>query len=72
MAACIMSSGVDAVRSTWTSQLTPPTRAWFTMATGDDLNDTLERAAHQALIEFCELHLPGLDDTAVTLFPVQN
>jgi cell division protein FtsB len=23
--------------------------AWFTTATGDDLDDTLERAAHQAL-----------------------
>jgi hypothetical protein len=28
--------------------------AWFTTAEGDDLNDTLERAAHQALMEFCE------------------
>jgi hypothetical protein len=31
--------------------------AWFTMAQGDDLNDTLERIAHQALTEFCERHL---------------
>jgi hypothetical protein len=28
--------------------------AWFTTAEGDDLDDTLERAAHQALMEFCE------------------
>jgi hypothetical protein len=34
--------------------------AWFTTARGDDLDDTLEMAAHQVLTEFCELHLPVL------------
>jgi hypothetical protein len=46
--------------------------AWFTMAGGDDLDDTLERAAHQTLMEFCERHLLVLSDTAITLLPVQN
>jgi hypothetical protein len=46
--------------------------AWFTMARGDDLDDTLERAAHQALMEFCERHLPILDDTAIALLPVRS
>jgi hypothetical protein len=46
--------------------------AWFTTATGDDLNDTLERAAHQTLKEFYEHHLPDLAGTAIALFPVQN
>jgi hypothetical protein len=46
--------------------------AWFTMATGDDLDDTLERAAHQALTKFCECHLSGLAGTTITLFPIQN
>jgi hypothetical protein len=46
--------------------------AWFTTATGDDLDDTLERAAHQTLMEFCECHLSGLDGIVVALFPVQN
>jgi hypothetical protein len=46
--------------------------AWFTTATGDELNDTLERVAHQDLMEFCEHHLPGLVGTAVALFPIQN
>jgi hypothetical protein len=41
--------------------------AWFTTTRGDDLDDTLERAAHQALIEFCECHLPVLGDTAIAL-----
>jgi hypothetical protein len=50
----------------------PTMTAWFTMARGDDLDDTLERAAHQALIEFCERHLPVLGDTALALLPVQN
>jgi hypothetical protein len=30
----------------------------------------LERAAHQALTEFCEHHLPGLAGTAISLFLV--
>jgi hypothetical protein len=46
--------------------------AWFTTAQGDDLDDTLERAAHQALTEFCERHLPVLGDTAIALLPVRN
>jgi hypothetical protein len=50
----------------------PGMMAWFTTATGDDLDDTLERAAHQALMEFCEHHLSGLTGTAIALFPVQN
>jgi hypothetical protein len=50
----------------------PTMMAWFTMARGDDLDDTLERAAHQALMEFCERHLPVLGDTAIALLPVQN
>jgi hypothetical protein len=50
----------------------PTMTAWFTMTRGDDLDDTLERAAHQALMEFCECHLPVLDDTAIALHPVQN
>jgi hypothetical protein len=44
----------------------------FTTARGDDLDDTLERAAHQALTEFCERHLPVLGDTAIALLPVRN
>jgi hypothetical protein len=50
----------------------PGMMAWFTTATGDDLDDTLERSTHQALIEFCECHLSGLADTANALFPIQN
>jgi hypothetical protein len=50
----------------------PTMTAWFTTARGDDLNDTLERAAHQALMEFCERHLPVLSDTAIALLPVWN
>jgi hypothetical protein len=46
--------------------------AWFTTATSDDLNDTLERAANQALMVFCERHLLALAGTAITLFPIQN
>jgi hypothetical protein len=49
----------------------PSLMAWFMMTTGDDLDDTLERAAHQALTEFCERHLPGLDSTVVALLPVR-
>jgi hypothetical protein len=50
----------------------PGMTAWFTTATGDDLNDTLERAAHQALTGFYERHLPGVAGTTVALFPIQN
>jgi hypothetical protein len=37
----------------------PTMMAWFIMARDDDLDDTLERAAHHALMEFCEHHLPS-------------
>jgi hypothetical protein len=50
----------------------PTMMAWFTTARDDDLDDTLERAAHQALTEFCERHLSSLGDTAIALLPVQN
>jgi hypothetical protein len=50
----------------------PTMMARFTMARGDDLDDTLERAAHKALTEFCEHHLPVLGDTVIALLPVQN
>jgi hypothetical protein len=50
----------------------PTMMAWFTTARDDDLDDTLQRAAHQALTEFCERHLPILGDTAIALLPVQN
>jgi hypothetical protein len=50
----------------------PIMTAWFTMARGDDLDDTLERAAHQSLTEFCERHLPVLGDSAIALLPVRN
>jgi hypothetical protein len=46
--------------------------AWFTTAQGDDLDDTLERASHQALTEFCECHQPVFGDTAIALLPIQN
>jgi hypothetical protein len=50
----------------------PTMTAWFTTARGDDLDDTLERATHQALTEFCERHLPVLGDTTIALLPVRN
>jgi hypothetical protein len=50
----------------------PTMMAWFTTARGDDVNNTLERAAHQALMEFCERHLPVLGDTVIALHPIQN
>jgi hypothetical protein len=50
----------------------PTMMAWFTTARGDDLNDTLERVAHQALTEFCERHLPVLDNTAIAFLPIRN
>jgi hypothetical protein len=50
----------------------PGMTAWFTTATCDDLDDILERVAHQALTEFCERHLSSLVGTAVALFLVQN
>jgi hypothetical protein len=48
----------------------PTMMAWFTMARGDDLDDTLERAAHQALTEFCEHYLPVLSNTTIALLPI--
>jgi hypothetical protein len=42
------------------------------MARVDNLDDTLERATHQALTELCEHHLSVLDDTAIALLPVWN
>jgi hypothetical protein len=50
----------------------PTMAAWFTTARGDDLDDSLERATHQALTEFCECHLPVLGDTTIALLPVRN
>jgi hypothetical protein len=50
----------------------PTMMAWLTTARGDDLDDTLERAAHQALTEFCERLLSVLGDTAIALHPIQN
>jgi hypothetical protein len=50
----------------------PTMMAWFTTARDDDLDDTLERAAHQALTEFYERHLPVLGDIALASLPVRN
>jgi hypothetical protein len=50
----------------------PTMMTWFTTARGDDLEDTLERAAHQAPTELCERQLLVLDDTAMALLPVRN
>jgi hypothetical protein len=50
----------------------PTMTGWFTTARLDDLDDTLERAAHQALMEFCERHLPVLGDTTIALLPGWN
>jgi hypothetical protein len=52
--------------------INPTMMAWFTTARGDDLDDTLERAAHQALTEFFERYLPVLGDTTIALLPVRN
>jgi hypothetical protein len=52
--------------------LDPSLMVWFTTATGDDLDDTLEMAAYQALIEFCERHLLDLTGTVVALLPIQD
>jgi hypothetical protein len=35
-------------------------------------DDTLVRAAHRALMEFYEHHLPDLAGPTIALFPVQN
>jgi hypothetical protein len=56
--------------------LTHPTdstmMACFATAQGDDLDDPLERTAHQALTELCERHLLVLGDTVIALLPIQN
>jgi hypothetical protein len=44
--------------------------AWSTSARGDDIGDTLEGAAQQALMEFCERHLQDTAGTFVALFPI--
>jgi hypothetical protein len=46
--------------------------AWVTTATSDDLDDTLEGVAQQALTDFCEHNLLSLTGTATAMFPVQN
>jgi hypothetical protein len=46
--------------------------AWFTTTRGDDLDDTLERAAHQDLTKFYGRHLPVLSDSAIALLPFRN
>jgi hypothetical protein len=46
--------------------------AWFTTAQGDDLDNILEKAAHQALMEFCERHLSVLNDTTIALLLIWN
>jgi hypothetical protein len=48
----------------------PTMMAWFTTAQGDNLDDTLERAAHQALTKFCEHYLPVLGNTTIALLPI--
>jgi hypothetical protein len=50
----------------------PTMTAWFTTAQGDDLDDTLDRATHRALTEFCERHLSVLGDTAIDMIPIWN
>jgi hypothetical protein len=45
---------------------------WFTMVTGDDIDDMLERAIHQALTDFCERHLSVTVSTPVTLIPIRD
>jgi hypothetical protein len=50
----------------------PSLTSWFTTATGDDLSDPLERAAHWALTEFCECRMPGLAGTTIALLPIRD
>jgi hypothetical protein len=70
MVVCTISLVLGTARSMCTTD--PTMTAWFTTARGDDLDDTLERAAHQALMEFCECHLPVLKGIALTLLPIRN
>jgi hypothetical protein len=73
MVTCSVSLAMDAVHVDVTAHPSDPgMMAWFTTATGDDLDDTLERAAQLALMEFCEHHLSGLARTAIALFLIQN
>ena len=50
----------------------PDWMAWSTCVRGRDMEDTLERAAQQALTEFCGRHLPDTARTPVALFPIQD
>jgi hypothetical protein len=50
----------------------PTMTAWFTTTRGNDLDNTLERAAHQALTEFYERHLSVLNDIAIALLSIRN
>ena len=43
---------------------------WSTWATGNDMEDTLERVAHLALTKFCERHFPDTAGTAIAMYPV--
>jgi hypothetical protein len=43
----------------------PGMTVWFTTATGDDLDDTLDRATHQTLMEFYEHHMSSLASIAI-------
>jgi hypothetical protein len=48
----------------------PSLTAWFTMATGDDIDVTLERTAYLALTEFYEHHMSNIAGTPIALFPI--
>jgi hypothetical protein len=50
----------------------PPCSGMCCTTRGDNLDNTLDRAAHQTLTEFCECHLLVLSDTAIALLPVRN
>jgi hypothetical protein len=67
MVARTVSSSMGTARSTWTFRLTPLTRLWWpgSPRLGATNSTTLERAAHQALTEFCERHLLILDGTTI-------
>jgi hypothetical protein len=36
------------------------------------MHDTLEKAAHRALLEFCEWHLADTADSPIAMFPIRN
>jgi hypothetical protein len=46
--------------------------AWSASAKGDDMDNALERVAHQALMEFYEQHLEDTAGTHVALFPIRD